>query len=422
MLNAELSSAQKDLYNSIKSYLNVIFLNQKLNYAIKNDDDYRSQLNKVMNIFEYYEDNYEIANKNFHSYWQAFKSYAHYEKLVDNFDDFDDLKDIVSGLKIYVLNTFQVDLEQESQKIADIDFKYDEKTQASMGFYTTDDQQNSSNPTYENVRAEPVSEENYSNNAYQSASDFTTANIDNLTNMVFSARVLNGEIYLYETKPKVIPFLKYLFFAISLALVLFTALTYAFLMDFGTHMLTVVSVNGITHIVRLTSPTFPTQLVISLFIMIYAGLNAFKRKISENEKFHFKNFIWIILFGALLVVALANIFTGNLRFSSNSFDEMFRQAQINDVLANLSRNNDFSFDYSRLQSVFYGFSISQILVFLVIILGTILIISTFILNPKRDTQRIKLLLQEIHDDILTGKIDPNTYLRTKNPFRDLFGF
>lgn len=422
MLNAELSSAQKDLYNSIKSYLNVIFLNQKLNYAIKNDDDYRSQLNKVMNIFEYYEDNYEIANKNFHSYWQAFKSYAHYEKLVDNFDDFDDLKDIVSGLKIYVLNTFQVDLEQESQKIADIDFKYDEKTQASMGFYTTDDQQNSSNPTYENVRAEPVSEENYSNNAYQSASDFTTANIDNLTNMVFSARVLNGEIYLYETKPKVIPFLKYLFFAISLALVLFTALTYAFLMDFGTHMLTVVSVNGITHIVRLTSPTFPTQLVISLFIMIYAGLNAFKRKISENEKFHFKNFIWIILFGALLVVALANIFTGNLRFSSNSFDEMFRQAQINDVLANLSRNNDFSFDYSRLQSVFYGFSVSQILVFLVIILGTILIISTFILNPKRDTQRIKLLLQEIHDDILTGKIDPNTYLRTKNPFRDLFGF
>ncbi|ACI60220.1 hypothetical protein [Ureaplasma urealyticum] len=422
MLNAELSSAQKDLYNSIKSYLNVIFLNQKLNYAIKNDDDYRSQLNKVMNIFEYYEDNYEIANKNFHSYWQAFKSYAHYEKLVDNFDDFDDLKDIVSGLKIYVLNTFQVDLEQESQKIADIDFKYDEKTQASMGFYTTDDQQNSSNPTYENVRAEPVSEENYSNNAYQSASDFTTANIDNLTNMVFSARVLNGEIYLYETKPKVIPFLKYLFFAISLALVLFTALTYAFLMDFGTHMLTVVSVNGITHIVRLTSPTFPTQLVISLFIMIYAGLNAFKRKISENEKFHFKNFIWIILFGALLVVALANIFTGNLRFSSNSFDEMFRQAQINDVLANLSRNNDFSFDYSRLQSVFYGFSISQILVFLVIILGTILIIITFILNPKRDTQRIKLLLQEIHDDILTGKIDPNTYLRTKNPFRDLFGF
>ncbi|EEH02122.1 conserved hypothetical protein [Ureaplasma urealyticum serovar 2 str. ATCC 27814] len=422
MLNAELSSAQKDLYNSIKSYLNVIFLNQKLNYAIKNDDDYRSQLNKVMNIFEYYEDNYEIANKNFHSYWQAFKSYAHYEKLVDNFDDFDDLKDIVSGLKIYVLNTFQVDLEQESQKIADIDFKYDEKTQASMGFYTTDDQQNSSNPTYENVRAEPVSEENYSNNAYQSASDFTTANIDNLTNMVFSARVLNGEIYLYETKPKVIPFLKYLFFAISLALVLFTALTYAFLMDFGTHMLTVVSVNGITHIVRLTSPTFPTQLVISLFIMIYAGLNAFKRKISENEKFHFKNFIWIILFGALLVVALANIFTGNLRFSSNSFDEMFRQAQINDVLANLSRNNDFSFDYSRLQSVFYGFSISQILVFLVIILGTILIIITFILNPKRDTQRIKLLLQEIHNDILTGKIDPNTYLRTKNPFRDLFGF
>lgn len=422
MLNAELSSAQKDLYNSIKSYLNVIFLNQKLNYAIKNDDDYRSQLNKVMNIFEYYEDNYEIANKNFHSYWQAFKSYAHYEKLVDNFDDFDDLKDIVSGLKIYVLNTFQVDLEQESQKIADIDFKYDEKTQASMGFYTTDDQQNSSNPTYENVRAEPVSEENYSNNAYQSASDFTTANIDNLTNMVFSARVLNGEIYLYETKPKVIPFLKYLFFAISLALVLFTALTYAFLMDFGTHMLTVVSVNGITHIVRLTSPTFPTQLVISLFIMIYAGLNAFKRKISENEKFHFKNFIWIILFGALLVVALANIFTGNLRFSSNSFDEMFRQAQINDVLANLSRNNNFSFDYSRLQSVFYGFSISQILVFLVIILGTILIIITFILNPKRDTQRIKLLLQEIHDDILTGKIDPNTYLRTKNPFRDLFGF
>ncbi|EDX52972.1 hypothetical protein [Ureaplasma urealyticum] len=422
MLNAELSSAQKDLYNSIKLYLNVIFLNQKLNYAIKNDDDYRSQLNKVMNIFEYYEDNYEIANKNFHSYWQAFKSYAHYEKLVDNFDDFDDLKDIVSGLKIYVLNTFQVDLEQESQKIADIDFKYDEKTQASMGFYTTDDQQNSSNPTYENVRAEPVSEENYSNNAYQSASDFTTANIDNLTNMVFSARVLNGEIYLYETKPKVIPFLKYLFFAISLALVLFTALTYAFLMDFGTHMLTVVSVNGITHIVRLTSPTFPTQLVISLFIMIYAGLNAFKRKISENEKFHFKNFIWIILFGALLVVALANIFTGNLRFSSNSFDEMFRQAQINDVLANLSRNNDFSFDYSRLQSVFYGFSISQILVFLVIILGTILIIITFILNPKRDTQRIKLLLQEIHDDILTGKIDPNTYLRTKNPFRDLFGF
>ncbi|WP_016829035.1 hypothetical protein [Ureaplasma urealyticum] len=422
MLNAELSSAQKDLYNSIKSYLNVIFLNQKLNYAIKNDDDYRSQLNKVMNIFEYYEDNYEIANKNFHSYWQAFKSYAHYEKLVDNFDDFDDLKDIVSGLKIYVLNTFQVDLEQESQKIADIDFKYDEKTQASMGFYTTDDQQNSSNPTYENVRAEPVSEENYSNNAYQSASDFTTANIDNLANMVFSARVLNGEIYLYETKPKVIPFLKYLFFAISLALVLFTALTYAFLMDFGTHMLTVVSVNGITHIVRLTSPTFPTQLVISLFIMIYAGLNAFKRKISENEKFHFKNFIWIILFGALLVVALTNIFTGNLRFSSNSFDEMFRQAQINDVLANLSRNNDFSFDYSRLQSVFYGFSISQILVFLVIILGTILIISTFILNPKRDTQRIKLLLQEIHDDILTGKIDPNTYLRTKNPFRDLFGF
>ncbi|UNT66527.1 hypothetical protein IF687_01640 [Ureaplasma urealyticum] len=422
MLNAELSSAQKDLYNSIKSYLNVIFLNQKLNYAIKNDDDYRSQLNKVMNIFEYYEDNYEIANKNFHSYWQAFKSYAHYEKLVDNFDDFDDLKDIVSGLKIYVLNTFQVDLEQESQKIADIDFKYDEKTQASMGFYTTDDQQNSSNSTYENVRAEPVSEENYSNNAYQSASDFTTANIDNLTNMVFSARVLNGEIYLYETKPKVIPFLKYLFFAISLALVLFTALTYAFLMDFGTHMLTVVSVNGITHIVRLTSPTFPTQLVISLFIMIYAGLNAFKRKISENEKFHFKNFIWIILFGALLVVALANIFTGNLRFSSNSFDEMFRQAQINDVLANLSRNNDFSFDYSRLQSVFYGFSISQILVFLVIILGTILIIITFILNPKRDTQRIKLLLQEIHNDILTGKIDPNTYLRTKNPFRDLFGF
>ena len=320
------------------------------------------------------------------------------------------------------MDTFQVDLEQESQKIADIDFKYDEKTQASMGFYTTDDQQNSSNPTYENVRAEPVSEENYSNNAYQSASDFTTANIDNLTNMVFSARVLNGEIYLYETKPKVIPSLKYLFFAISLALVLFTALTYAFLMDFGTHMLTVVSVNGITHIVRLTSPTFPTQLVISLFIMIYAGLNAFKRKISENEKFHFKNFIWIILFGALLVVALANIFTGNLRFSSNSFDEMFRQAQINDVLANLSRNNDFSFDYSRLQSVFYGFSISQILVFLVIILGTILIIITFILNPKRDTQRIKLLLQEIHDDILTGKIDPNTYLRTKNPFRDLFGF
>jgi len=68
MLNAELSSAQKDLYKSIKLYLNTIFLNQKLNYAIKNDNDYRNQLNKVMNIFEYYEDNYEIANKNFHSY------------------------------------------------------------------------------------------------------------------------------------------------------------------------------------------------------------------------------------------------------------------------------------------------------------------------------------------------------------------
>lgn len=422
MLNAELSSAQKDLYKSIKLYLNTIFLNQKLNYAIKNDNDYRNQLNKVMNIFEYYEDNYEIANKNFHSYWQAFKSYVHYEKIVNDYNDFDELKDIVNGLKIYVLNTFQIDLDQESQRIADIDFKYDEKTQASMGFYTPRNQENNTSTEYERVSAESISDEDSMNHTYQPTSDFTTANIDNLTNMVFSARVMNGEIYLYETKPKVIPFLKYVFFAVSLALVFFTTLTYAFLMDFGTHMSSVINVNGITHIVRLVSPTFPTQLVISIFIMIYAGINAFKRKISENEKFHFKNFIWIILFGALLVVALANIFTGNLRFSSSSFDEMFRQAQINDVLANLARNNSFSFDYSYLQSIFYGYSIAQILVFVVIILGTILIISTFILNPKRDIQRIKLLLQEIHDDILTGKIDPNTYLRTKNPFRDLFGF
>lgn len=431
MQKKEMSNLQKDLYFKTKSYLTTIFLNDNLNIKVKEDQNLAQIILRILNYFENYELLYSVENNKFIEFQKAYSSYNIYKQIVNDFSDDDNFVDEINGLKTYLKNTYSFDLEKE-QNLANLDFVYDENNKTSFGFEDEDKINHQANSQQESQ----TQDENLFNQQNQNPFSFQGHTSDMFTNsqetilntsaqIVFSRKIYNGEIYMFETKPKIIPILKYMTFALYLLFFIIIVASTIIFYQMGYDIWITVR-TGISVIESRASAlqSVPFLIIITAALTSLIGFRVFsKRGKIENNLYSVSILQWTIPVLILCVATFSEVFSDSLALDSASIEEKFNKIiEAHDTAyKSLETKNQLPQDILtaeqlaiKIKGLYEGYVGLQITKLTVSIALIVVLITMFFFRPKYDRKRMESLLQSIKQDIADGKINPDTYDRSSS--------
>ncbi|MCV3754042.1 hypothetical protein [Ureaplasma zalophigenitalium] len=457
------------LRHKTNTYLNIVFLNQKLNHAVATDDHFANIVQKTIGLLKSLEAQSTETPPLAHSMEFA-KAYQAYHPQTKNFTyeltDEDDCEDLLSSLQHYVKNSYELDLNTFYDQFYGVSFVYNQEQ--SYGYETTsvdptnqpaahisndqvidlpDDEQKDDS---EDNEEDPVKTDGQSDNPNDKfEEEFKHQYLDQAALMVWNQQVLDNKIYIFKTKPKIIPILKSLIFAFLLLLFVVSIVTYA-TYTIVTHsdilygqIVRTEKANGVETVISkairlsdMTPKSIPVQLIASGIIAIFMGVSIFKKKINENNKYAFKFGFFGFFIVAIFIIAIVEMFNksainfhnGNivtefnrvLNFSYGVYD---KATSYTDPLHNiqLSSIDNFQTPFNQLKEIWVVSFVFKMFEFSCIFALLVVIIIAMIFRPKYDHERNALIIQQIREDILNNKINPNQYMRrSQSMFTRLF--
>ncbi|WP_031489347.1 hypothetical protein [Ureaplasma canigenitalium] len=425
----QLSERLSTIYNDIRKLLNVTFLEEKVNTSIKSDNELANQINKNISIIKNIEENYDVEKQMHLEYIKAFQSYRIFSYVENSLDDLDQITDVINSLRVYILNTYEVDVYEN--KKADITFVFDEATKMSMGFdekeatVIKEDIINKPLDTDEQMQEEPqfdATNFGFTNNS----DEFRQMQIDAIASNVFTQKVLNNEVYMFKTKPKLIPALKIFFVIVAGLTLILSIIAFSTFTEYTKNMYKIFTRqdNG-EQIVASYHRTgqIPVSIIIFGIMFISTVISLVRTWRNDNTKYNFRIFMLFIFVGVVFISLFVDIFSGNLRWDQNNVIARFNEMKNDDVDARLRQPLLGDNDYDKMFGLIITYFVTQILIFVFVLLLILILITAKFLNPKRDTERLEALLEQIKNDVVQGKVNPNQYgQKKKSPFGDSFTF
>ncbi|MCV3728306.1 hypothetical protein OF376_00695 [Ureaplasma miroungigenitalium] len=457
------------LRHKTNTYLNIVFLNQKLNHAVATDDNFANIVHKTIGLLKSLEtqstDEQMLAHSpEFAKAYQAY--YPQAQAFTYELTDEDDVEDLLSSLQHYVKNSYELDLNTFYDQFYSVSFVYDQ--QQSYGYEASSS--NTENQTAQHISSDQVidlpddetkdeaedfseaaaSQDQPNNNGEKFEEEFKHQYLEQAALMVWNQQVIDNKIYIFKTKPKIIPILKSLIFAFLILLFVVSIVTYA-TYTIVTHsdilygqLVYTEKANGLeavttTKAVRLsdmTAKSIPVQLIASGLIAIFMGISIFKKKVNENNKYAFKFGFFGFFIVAIFIIAIVEMFNksainfhnGNivtefnkvLNFSYGIYDKTTLYVE---TLHNiqLSSIDAFQAPFNQLKDIWVVSFVFKMIEFSCIFALLVVIIIAMIFRPKYDHERNALIIQQIREDILNNKINPNQYMRrSQSMFSRLF--
>lgn len=435
-----LDQSTQDLYLKSKLQLNTVFLKPELNAALKNDQTLRSQVFGAINIVHYIESNYQTENSTFDEYSKAITVYEPYKQVIYSFDDHDNLLDAINSLRVYLLNTYQTNTDELVDVYGNVLFIYTPTSTETDQVVVTDEVVYQTKPI-EQDQDQEINQEQQNANFNQStnnfdptsfgfnpkiADDFKEMQINAVVNNIFMHKVMSNEVFIYNSKPKVIPILKILYIVMLGLMFIFSIVSFALINVFGKEMFTIATATTIsgqtqTIVIPLArGATIPFDLIILLLVIswfIYGMIKGWK---NDNIRYHFKFMVPLVFVIILVIVKLVGSFSGVFSFATDDILDSFNKIWNKHVEATNHPNaaaaglrpiapEDLESTKAHYQSIIMGYFATTIIVFAALLFALIVIVTAIFFNPKKDFERVKELHEQIRADLLAGKIDPSLY-------------
>ncbi|MCV3743333.1 hypothetical protein OF377_00325 [Ureaplasma sp. ES3154-GEN] len=443
------------LRTKTNAYLNIVFLNQKLNHAVATDKDFAQLVSQVIVMLEQLEQ--ETTNRDTVNNSVEFNKalIAYHPNIISTpiqLNDVDDYEDLLSSLQHYVQNTYTLNIGEFVSQFTSVNFIYDKKE--SYGYEEIEQTKVETEPAVNKVASdqvvdlddETISDQETTNQSKQSSMDedvFKNQYLDQAAMMVWNQQVLDNKIYIYKTKPRIIPIIKYSIFALLLLLFLSAVISFATKTTIITNSDLYVEITrddnkrGIFSLSQVNSIGVPVMLIAVGLITIFMGISVFKRNQNENSKYSFKFGFFGFFIVAFFIIAIVEIFNkgtisfknGNIalefnnirNFSLNYLDKKLGYNPLNDGTIRFSDSVSVQAFYDHLFSVWMTSFVFKMIEFAMIFAILVCLIIALVFRPKYDHERNAELINQIRDDILNDRINPNQYVkRSQSMFSRLF--
>ena len=414
MSDKTLNQEQTKNYDLVVNYLDIIFLAPETVNLLKTDKSFQEIIQKDINIVSFYEENYDVSDKRANKFIQAYHVLTHeHVKISDDESHFNDdatLADEINYTAVYINNVL-------GKTIADIDasLKANPKgPQEAEVKEETVEAKDSSDSDYVN-NGTPQSDEEVLQRSGYTMHDVADQLIQNQAAMLLNRNIATGKVYAFQSKPIVIPIIKYLtaaamfcILALSIAAFVLMMLTNGkFYMNVG-----VISNGSVTTEARqvdLMTP-FPFQLLMILLIVAMVIWSMIRNMKNDNVRYRYSwGWMTFYILMILMVTLIASGISNALIFNYESF-----QSEIAGIGQNTSSNGDGGWYHvgetllnataSQAMTYVDDWRILQFTIYGLIGLIVVFTVTGAVFNPKRDIQRMQDLLNQYAIEIRNGQI------------------
>lgn len=399
-MSTKMTAAQQELYNQTIKELDIIVLANPTINLLKTDTLFQGVVSECVGIVNYFETKYDIANGSTNRYMQAYFTICN-KQLTFNDDpklykNVTDLKDKVNYLNTYLINKIGKSFEdlEHSFKANNTNIQTNNNNNQQTE-QTSPEQEN-----YSNHNAHPISDEEVLRQNGYTMRDVADQLINTQASILLQRNIAKGKVFIYTSKPKIIPVIKIITFILFIALMVMTIASYVVLMLDGAELyygFTDTNATGTKYRFVTIFPYIP--IIVCLFIGFMA-FSVIRNMKNDNAKF-FMPWGWLSFFVFFIFVITmtsneSQIFLFN---RLGSFNDVFKHGGNVDSSGNWTaaalQAIKLINTWKTLQFVTYG------------LLGGVIIciVSAAIFNPKRDVERIQQLLQQYATEIRNGEID-----------------
>ncbi len=386
-------------YNLIVSYLDVIVLAKPTLDLLKTNADFQTLVSKDITIVRDYEHQYQVETENLTRFANAYQAITgkDFSPVSDiNIDQDVEIRDTINYNPIFIKNITHLDFDQIANSLNPQPEKVEaaettpEQAQAAMaaGAVAGSEAHHESNESYHN----------YSASAYSRLTNEATEQFIAQSAMaVLNYNVAKGDVYIYRTKPKAIPILKWITMAVYVIFLIASIVGTAFSILANGAIVGQVNANGQIKNITWGNGSSTTMVILELvlicmivFMNIWTIARSFK---NENQRYKYSwgwnlFYVLILLMFGLLGVGLGGIIN-------------FAQIKPQLIIWN-STGGVVSQSFNYLQDFMYINYLLYSLLGLIIVL----IVIAACLNPQRDGERMQALAQDYANKIRSGEIDP----------------
>ncbi|MDE5599527.1 MAG: hypothetical protein K2I49_01175 [Ureaplasma sp.] len=392
-----------NLYNQSIDYLDLTFLDESLIELLKTKEDFRKTVSNLLTFIVDCEDNELVTNKNQERLLAAYTALTNKEfepNSTITFKTESELESEVNSFNEYLIQNldknfdkvkieFQEKHVDEAKKVESEVFAMPVNNET--GSMSNDNSANQSST--DNKTEKEFNTEEFINNSKANFQDMAESMIMASANSMLIMNIRKGSVYQYKSKPKIIPILKWLIVAVICVVIALSIASYTVLMVAGP--VTVYDVgktdsegNPLTYSTFLTT-SFPFQLIFTILILVMMILSMVRNSKNENFKYYM-SWGWMLMYVLVLIFVwfMVGGLTNSIIFDFNYFKDA--------VLVNGKESPAIPFinAYRAIQFTIIGL-LGLVVVFLIV---------SCVFNPKRDFERMQLLVQEYVNEIKSGSM------------------
>ena len=369
-----MTEKEKQNYDLVVHYLDIIFLDNKTTDLLRSDKNFQEIITNDISIVKYFdkiESNSNNSNRFIKSYEMiTTKKFVNNDKL--NFSNFNDIVDTIKYTNIYLLNTLRLSIEQiDSINKSNNEANIKEETSREI-------------PSSNEFQGNYKSDEEIIRSSGYTMHDVADQLIMTQANMILSKNISKGKVYVYNSKPKFIPIIKFIVIALLFIMFVLSIAAFALVAKYGENV--EVIVDGSSNLQFFSSSSIASYIFQFIFVLIILGFisfSMFKNFKNDNSKYKFS---WgVMSFYIVLFLMSTFMFSWNILINKPN------------IAADSNPNS--------VHQIFTNAANIQIAIFVVIGLVVVFTVIGAILNPRRDEKRIMKLLEQYASEIRNGQID-----------------
>lgn len=394
-MTKKISDEIQSIYDDATKKVDIIFLSSQTIDLLRQDENFQKILTNVIGIINFITLHYNLDSKNISHYTQAFHKITNknlkFNDSESSYQNLTDIKDTINYLNVYVLNTLGSRFDQ-----IEAELKKSNEDQNSTNNLNKEDNDNQtvneeSFKTSNNGFGKTLNDEELLRRSGVTMHDVADQLIQNQAMIYLQRNIRQGKVFVYDSKPKIIPILKYLAFALFIIVFILSVASYAILLS-QNGKLQIQNSNGEAKPFGFVSPVPIQQILLGCIIGIICW--SIIRNIKNDNNKYFLSWGWMLFYTLfLLVITLAAQETQILLFKYNAFLVELDKVQSN--ASYLETWKSYISVFQILQYICYGI---YGLLLVCVIVGSIW-------NPKKDNARISQLLSQYASEIRNGQID-----------------
>lgn len=367
-----MTEKEKQSYDLAVHYLDIIFLDSKTTDLLRSDKNFQEVITNDISIVKYF-DNIESNSTNSNRFIKSYemltnKKFVNNEKI--NFSNLNDVYDTVKYTNVYLLNTLRTSIEQ-----------MDSINKASNEANVKDE--TSREIPADQFRGGYQSDEEIIRNSGYTMHDVADQLIMTQANMILSRNIAKGKVYVYNSKPKFIPIIKYIVMALLFIMFVLSITSFALIASKNGQIKAYNSQNELVSI-ELNIMSYVFQFIFVACVLGFIAYSMFRNFKNDNSRYRFS---WVMMsFYIILFLMSTFMFSWNILI-----DPIQYEIQASNALA--------------VKYVFTYAANIQIAIFVIIALVIILTVIAAVLNPRKDEKRIMKLLEQYASEIRNGQID-----------------